>query len=1253
MKKFLVISGYSFAAVLICLYLAFLLILPNAVNLNTYKPEVQKLVKDNTDLTLNFDKAQLVTTPFLEAGIKVKNLSIKLPDESELFSANAVKGKVFLPALLFRSVRVTCADINSPKVNLDIVNGEKYKVAGVYEDLINRKRQQRRLNPPQNFDNATNNLPFDMSSIKIFVPALVLNNYEAVINDTSVSHKLTLKGEKLKLGYYNGKIAKLKSNAQILSDDETKITANLDINTYIPNFEIQKQEENDEEVFALPFGNPVSAYRNYNLKSNISSKLKIRQSKNNGKIWMKGFLNIDDTTVKLSNLQLPESYFKMNAKGYMYDFDTNFFVTNEENIKLSGKINNGKAPYLDLSLKSTKVHFANLLKIAQAYLDTVQIKNDIAYMNADGYMFSNFHFKTDFENIESEGNFIIRQGKISDKNIGLLFDKINANLSFDNNIFQVRDTHLLLNNKPVNVSGSINANSIANVNINADKVPLSGLYLAFAPKNIKNLYDLKSGLLTLNVKVTGEIKDIAILCKADLEKFLFRDKSGNFIINNTLSHFGYVNTSGTVRGKFKNIGFRLDLPAVKSVITDDIVSADIDNSKISFHNSKIKLNKNSVITFRGRVLDYLINPSVRFYADGILKDSDLKILAGDSVAPYLDSKGGIPLKANYESKKDKIKTVIQLQTDANSYITPVKIDQFADKTLLFQFLAEKSGEALKIYKSGVYIRKQNAKFRDNLESNLINSTEVVGVRAMVSNLDTTPFINLFKITIPKELSGSICVFPKSRLLFGGHLYAFGKLSSPRISGDFGIRNLRIPELTTTVRNINVNLGNRDVKINLRDILANGSDFNINILTNWKLLSEMKLADVRVNSKSLDVDRLIKISETLNKIVPSNSATNNSVQASVPIEILKGGFNLRKIKTGNILINNTTGRFSIFRNILYLNNLRTSPLGGNVSGDIALNLSSTELNARLSGKNFDIDKVLRDVMQMKDTLSGNLNFLADISFKGLTQEQQMKTLKGYVDFKVRDGQLGPFGKFENFLMAENIRENAFFSSTIGSVITNIVTIDTSHFNNLYGHMTFDKGFAEVTPIKSQGDVMSMYISGKVGLVDNSADLKLRGKLGSTFSDNLGPLANINPVNLVKNTPGVNVVAAKTFSVFCEAVSEDEMNALPPLREGKSDDYATKFQIVLRGDTRKPLKMIKSFKWLALDSEIESAQSFVDTIPIPENGEEDLSVEELIELRAQQQKQIVQTSEIVETESIETKKSIVDKFKNKLKKEDDKI
>jgi hypothetical protein len=508
-----------------------------------------------------------------------------------------------------------------------------------------------------------------------------------------------------------------------------------------------------------------------------------------------------------------------------------------------------------------------------------------------------------------------------------------------------------------------------------------------------------------------------------------------------------------------------------------------------------------------------------------------------------------------------------------------------------------------------------------------------------------------KVTIPRDLNGSICIFPKSKFQTGGSLFVFGKPENPKVNGDFYLRNLSIPELYTTVRDANVNLSGKNVKFDIKDANVNESDFNVILNSNWINLSDLTFIDSKITSKNIYVDKLTPVVDAIDKNLPkveSGSKTQSSqATADIPVKILKGNLKVDNIQTGNIFVKNTTGKISLIDNIFYINDLKTQPIGGKVSGKVSMDLITSEIKAKLKGKDFDMEKVLLDTMEMKDTLSGDLNFDTEISLKGYTVEEQMQSLTGWLDFNVQNGQLGPFGKFENFLMAENIRENAFFSSTIGSIITNIVTFDTSRFNSLFGHLTFKDGFAEVSPIKSQGNVMALYIAGKVGLLDNSADLKVRGKLASAFSDKLGPLANINPVNLIKNTPGLNIVAAKAFSIFCAAVSEEEMKAIPSLGEGKSDEYATKFQIVLRGDTRKPLKMIKSFKWLALNSQIESAKDFIDTIPTPEEGEEGLSVEEIIKLREEQALQQAEVQAQKEAEE-QANKSFIEKLKSKFKK-----
>lgn len=1249
MQRVLKVTGYGILSILLILYICFLFVLPKTIDLNKYKPELQKVVLDNTGLTVDFDRVDVITSPFLEAGVKTSNIQVKLPDDSVLFSAESFKGKVFLPSLLWLSVRVSCAEVESPKANIEIINGQKYKVAKVYEDLVNKKREQRRLNPPEEISDEVQQLPFDIYSIKLIIPALKLNNYNITIDDIKAAHKLTLTGDQIKLGYFNGKFAKIKTNSKLLSDDNTNITANLDITTFIPEFKTEQQVEDDEAVFELPFINPVTEFRNYDLKSDINSKIKIRKDKKRDKIWAKGFINVDNTSVALSGLRLPNSYFNLRANGYTTDIDTNFYVTDTEYLNFLGRINYGKNPYIDCTLKSTQIHFDNLLKIAKAYLDTIHIKNDIGNMSASGYLYSNFHLKTDFDSIESDGKFIIRDGNIYDNNIGLLFNDMLANIIFDDNKLSVDKTHLLINRHPFDISGQIDSNSNTVLNVQADKVPLTGLYRAFAPKDIKNLYRLTSGLLSIDAKLTGTIKNTSSILKTSLEDIKISDVNGNFTLTNGLSKFSIANSSGVIRGKFQNEGFRFNLPATKSVIYDSLIVANLDNKNVIIENSDIRINDKSAISFNGSVKNYLANPDTSISANGYLNADDIKTLLGDAIAPYLDSKGAIPVKLRFNSKGDKMKLTTQLQSDVNSYITPVKFKELEGQNLLIQLLAEKNGNTAKIYRSGLYLRKPNSQFNDNLHLNLIGIKEIAGIRTIFTNLNTEPFVSLFKLNIARELNGSICVFPKSKFLFGGNAYIFGNIKNPKINGKFTVRALSIPEIYTKIRDITIDMANRDIKIAINDIEANGSDFVIKSRTNWKLLPEMKLAEVKVTSRMIDVDKITKVSDSLIKSLPvANPASSTTSTADIPLEILGGNINLRKIKSGNILVNNTTGKISLYKNIFYLNNLKTSPLDGKVVGNASMNLVTSELNLKAAGKDFDIDKMLVDVMNMKDTLSGNMNFTADISMKGMSQEEQMKSLKGLVDFNIKDGQLGPFGKFENFLMAENIRNNAFFSSTIGSIITNIVTIDTSRFNNLYGHITFDNGIAKVSPIKSQGDVMSMYIAGDVGLLDNSADLKVRGKLASAFSDSLGPLANINPVNLIKNTPGLNIVAAKTFSIFCEAVSEEEMNAIPSLAANKSDDYATKFQIVLRGDTRKPLKMIKSFKWLALDTEIESAQNFVDTMPVPEIGEEDLSVEELIQKRAEQAAAAEQNEIDTETEP-QKNKTLGEKIKKIFKKD----
>jgi hypothetical protein len=269
-----------------------------------------------------------------------------------------------------------------------------------------------------------------------------------------------------------------------------------------------------------------------------------------------------------------------------------------------------------------------------------------------------------------------------------------------------------------------------------------------------------------------------------------------------------------------------------------------------------------------------------------------------------------------------------------------------------------------------------------------------------------------------------------------------------------------------------------------------------------------------------------------------------------------------------------------------------------------------LDIDVKGRDIDVDKAMRDACAMKDTLSGTAQFVADLILSGVTLEEQMRSLKGNVEFNVKDGQFGPFAKIENLILAENIRESQFFQTALGGIISGLLTIDTTHFSDLSGKISFEDGICHLEPITSLGNILSLHIFGDFDLLRNYADMKIRARMASLISNLLGPIGAINPANLLSNAASLNIVTAKAFSIFCEMVPEEELELLPSFANSYVDNAATKFQIVVRGDVAKPLTLVKSFKWLAGQTEYQNAIDYVNSLPEQLEGSTATTVEELL-------------------------------------------
>ena len=1201
MKVFFKYLGVVIASFLVLAYLCFLFVLPNAINLNKYETEVKKLAKDYAKINISYENPKIITTPLLGAGLKADNIYINLPDGSLLFSAESIKTRISLPSLLLLTVKVSCFEAENPFVNLEIANNENFKIVKLIETLVNPQKEQELEEVRQTAE--TGAFHFNPKWIRIKVPNVKLDNYRILVNDLKSEHFLELKGEELRFGYFNGKTAKIKTYAELFSDKNKNITANIDINTFLPEFGTELDEEDDPaQRLDVPFINPVTMYRNYDLKANLDTKLRIRNHR--GKITSYGHFNINDITLKVSQLRLPSSYLRAETFGTNVTLDTNIYPVENQNIMLSGKLRYGHSPKLDINIKTGTIKFNDILILSKAFLDSLSIRNELAQIKAEGSLNADCYIKTNFKKINSSGSVIVKNGGVSVRNLGRVLSDANINVKLDNNILDIRNSSINAGGYPVNIDGKIDEKSVADINIKANKIPLPILFNAFAPQNLRNTYKLSSGTAAIDLSLKGKLKDAQAGLKFGLNNLKIGNK--NFVVNNTKLVAEFVQDKKDLRGKIDNSGFEITMPKTNSAISIPLLNIELADDNINIKENSILLNNKSQIKYSGGVIDYKQLESINFTAQGSVNTDDLVQLIGREFKPFIHSQGSIPVKLTLDGDKRKQTLFVQALADKANFITPVDFNNLANLNTSLQSVIDFKENRIKIKKTGLYTRTVTV---DEKGNEVVNLNEVFGIDGTIAGKT----INLIKITMPKALQGKIYAFPNSDLTINGRAFIFGEAVSPRMRGGFEVRNLAIPELLLTLRQANLQLRGHHADFEVKDLILNESDIQTQGTVSLLPSSVLNITKLDVSSRYLNVDKLMKVVEKAMNYVPktSNSNASSSAPADIPIVVQNGTINLSRIISGKIDIKNIMARISMARNVFFIRNMRANIFKGRVNGNISINLITMLLNINVNGRGIDVNQALNDAVNMKDTLSGTASFNTDISLSGSTYQEQVKSLKGKVNFDIKNGQFGPFGKIENLIIAENIRESQFFQTALGGIISGLTTIDTTHFSDLNGELNFLDGVCHIDPITSLGDILSLHIFGDFDILRNYADMKVRARMASLISNLLGPIGAINPANLINSAASLNIVTAKAFSIFCEMIPENEMAVIPSFANSYVDNAATKFQLVVRGDAAKPLTLIKSFKWLATETEYQNAVDYVNSIPEPVEGSEATTIEEVVQ------------------------------------------
>ena len=296
MKKY-IIAGISVVFVIAALYTAFLFVLPNAVNLNNYKKDIQKIVFDAAKINIDAENIKIVTTPNLAAGVKISGLNAAYPDGEKIASADGVLIRIKLVPLLFKTLELDAVALKNPSVEIGMTEGE-FDIIKYLEKEI----------PASETDEKAASMPVKISEK---MPKIVVDGYNVLLKDTKSGNSIKVSGSQCVIDKtVLNRHFRVKTDGRVLFNDKDNINYNVKIDSIMPEISQSQSAQKSEPVKY----DIVNELIKYDIKGNLNADLKIKRALDKT-LSLNGFANIDDFSVNIGKEKLPQSYLHLNFDG--------------------------------------------------------------------------------------------------------------------------------------------------------------------------------------------------------------------------------------------------------------------------------------------------------------------------------------------------------------------------------------------------------------------------------------------------------------------------------------------------------------------------------------------------------------------------------------------------------------------------------------------------------------------------------------------------------------------------------------------------------------------------------------------------------------------------------------------------------------------------------------------------------------------------------------------------------------------------
>lgn len=774
-KKVLIWIGSIFAG----LYLLFL-ISPVILSplIDSYSDEIEDTLTKSAGFDVDLDDISVVTAWNFGIGVKAKKITFSsLEDKKKFFYAENAGIKLSLLPLTLRKIQLDSVFAKKLEGDLAVKENGDFLVM----DYL-----------PKNEKASTKSeqLPLGLK-LSNHLPNVSVKEYKLSFIDNPTAKSYYIEGTNLKISdFILDKKVKLSTKGKVVFD--SKVVSNYDLKIYnkiMPDITLHDvvfpQDIVVDEVVEAPkcsVGekvNIIDIFKTVNknfFRGDILADVKTTGSIKNP--HLKGHIRID----ALSAAKLPESYIDLKFNGKKTDIDSIFFSSDDVNEKtqIIGDIHSGKKSSIDLTLRSN-ARFNNVIRLVDSIAQSFGI-DDFKTLSATGGIDADFNINSDLKKVLSTGYLKVEPSSLSYGLYDVAINNITADIDMMNNNINIKNAGFSILGHPLKVSGSILADSSADVKINADKLSLKGLLAAFGQTALLKQNNIAGGTVSLNALIKGKLNNIKPEITSNIEGVnLYNVDSGVKVsLSDVLVKILYDGKAAL--GDINLTSLELIHPCASVSIPKAQVL--IDKNDINLKNSYVMFN-NSRIDVKGAVKDYVSDKmSLNFNINGNVNSVDAAALLPEEFKSLITYAGKLPLNVdiNGNSKVQNVK--LNIEADKNNYISLIDIDLLKNQNTKIHSNIEIIGDSLNFINTGI----SNGK------------TLLAKLSGGVTKLYTSPRLNL-NISVPNELSFPIWGVPNSNITANGTVNIIGNAANPNMRGTINLVDISMNDFDFAIKDL--------------------------------------------------------------------------------------------------------------------------------------------------------------------------------------------------------------------------------------------------------------------------------------------------------------------------------------------------------------------------------------------------------------------------------------------------------------------